>query len=303
MTVEFEAKLQTDPIKKRVGDRLDLSVKVKKPEGVKFSWWRGDTPLEERGDTLRLTDLAEGESGIYKVFAWEGESEPALTEMTEGGQVEVVVSKDEKASPNAQGEPSDKPGEWDPAFADTAIGFASALGVVLLLWVTILAALVLNRDPKLPALTPVGLAWMAMLGLLGATVALIAGGVAVALIDLRGRARAVREISETAGSRGFNLGKETGEAISKIISSWGTLGLASALLLLAAVAMIGVTALGWRSLPDPSTPKPSPSPSVSQSPEPSADPSAPTGDPSPGDSSTGDEATEGPSPLASPTGE
>lgn len=149
----------------------------------------------------------------------------------------------------------------------------------------------------LVAVYKASIAWTVVIGLLTIAAVLAAGGIAVALIDLRGRARASAIVARDAKG----LGSDTVQAASNVLKAWGTLGVASAMLALAAIAMIAATTLGWRSLPEPGPATPTPSASSNSSPSPTGSESAstptPTTPPSP---ATGSAASESASTPPSP---
>lgn len=238
-----------------------------------FAWQRDNTQVKGgKGAAYQTYEVAESSpehAGTYTVKAWR-ESAGAKSDEVPGGECTVEITSPE--TPTA-GQP--QPLEWDAAFAKVALQFALTLGLAMLAVV----ALVM--------IVKASIAWTVAIGLLAIAAVLAAGAMAVALIDLRGRARA----TSIVGAKG--LGEETAKAAADIFKGWGTLGLASAMMALAAIAMVSATTLGWRSLPDPGLATPTSSTTSTATSSPSASPSAPAG--------TSPAASAAPAPASTPT--
>ena len=242
-------------------DALALEVTVSPPlDDVTFRWEKGAVLLVElTGEAGQHFDKAEptvDDSGTYTVKAWRTAGVDKSDEVL-GGECQVTVTEAEAPNPNPN--PTQPPGEWDAEFAGQVLKYAAGAAAAMLLVIIAVAFL------------KASIAWTVALGMLAIAAVLAAGGIAVALIDLRGRARATAVVTNDA--RG--LGQETLKAAGDILKAWGALGLASAMLALAAIAMISATTLGWRSLPDPTPATASPGASASASPSASASSTAP----------------------------
>jgi len=229
------------------GDSLILEVEVESPDDVHFEWRRNanqvvlDT-VGAAGQTYQIADPTPAHAGKYTVSAWRGDGRLA-DDRVPGGECEVKVGGDEPQ------EPPVSPLEWDGKFAGQVLRYAAAAGALMVALIALVAA------------QSGSISWTVAVGLLAIAAVLGAAAFAVALIDLRGRARAAGVVADNA--RG--LGADTLKATADVLKAWGGLGLASALLALVAIALIGATVIGYRSLPDPAAASPSASASSSAS--------------------------------------
>lgn len=235
------------------GQPLTLTIDAAIPadaDGLDYVWKHDGAEADppNQTDTYEIADPnAEAHAGVYvvEVRAKKGtdRSEP------ESSSTVVKFAQGDGGSPvGDQGVPL----VWDAKFAQTAL---LAAGAVLAAALIVVIILVFKKTD---------LARTVVLGLMILAAACTAAGIALALIDLRGRAR-VAEAAADPAARG--LGGDFVKVLPDTLKNWGSLGLASAVLALAAVAMISATVVGWRSLPDPS---PAPSSSATRTSEPSA---------------------------------
>lgn len=243
---------------------LTLQVTPDAPsDSVEFTWDKDGHALaeglSEGNSKYHVAVATEEHSGSYRVTAWrKGEDDAKSEEVQTAWQVSVAGA----ATPSP-GQPPPPPLEWDAGFARWVVGVA--VGLTVGMFAVVLVVAFLKED----------IAWTIALGLLSVLAVLTCFGVAVALIDLRGRARAAQVVTDRS---------IFGDALDKapeILKAWGSLSLAAALLALAAIAIIALTVLGYRSLPDPAgTPSSSPSAAASQSTEPSSSALSPSSTPS-----------------------
>ena len=250
-------------VNRQVGDELTLTVEAT-GEHLAYKWTRDGVPLEGGDASYGLAKVEKSDAGTYKVEV--AATKDGKTSEPVASVAEVTVAdKDAKSDASGGGGGSESPPlAWDAKFGANVLKSSLWTAVVLTL---VIIALAFWLGDDLPRLVVTGLFLLSGL--------LVIAGAAMALIDLRGRARVVEAATSTSkGGRGID---ELVKQAPELISRFGSLGLPSAVLLVALTAIIGATAIGWRSLPDPLPVKPTPS--ASASPDPSASSPGPSASP------------------------
>lgn len=238
------------------GDPLRLDVRASGPPGARldYSWTHDGRPIPGLDSpALAQANAAAADAGRYAVSVTatlDGQTSAPATSTT----CTVTVT----SPPPAPGKQPDVPLVWDASFAKTV--FTGGVALLGAGWLVLLVVVSVVSDTGR----------MVAIGLLMVSIALGVSGCVLALLDLRGRAR----IAE-AGTTGRGFGEDAITQLPDIIKNFGALGLASAVLLLAAVAMICATVIGWRALPDPGPAAPGSPATSTSSPTPAAVPAPP----------------------------
>jgi hypothetical protein len=213
----------------------------------------------EAGETARFEVTAQGEGlsfqwkrGAVDIPGATGTSYELVAQPSDdGSEFSVVVT-------NADGSKTSLPASlmvrrgapllFDPRFArDAALALAGVF--LLILWpLWVIAARVIGGAGALPAFPAAIAVQLVIVG-----VALGLAGFYLALLELRGRARSLAELTaaagpeEAAGERG--LAEEAIKAVPETLKAFGQLQAAAALLALAALLFVCATVLAWRGLP------------------------------------------------------
>lgn len=226
------------------GAALRLEVGATAPQGASlaYCWTHDDQPISGLdADALAKANVAAADAGRYAVSVT-----ATLDGQTSAPSRSTTCTVTVTSAPPAPGTPPDVALVWDASFAKTV--FTAGMALLGVGWLVLLVVVSVVSDT----------ARMVAIGLLMVSIALGVSGCVLALLDLRGRAR----IAE-AGTTGRGFGEDAIKQVPDIIKNFGALGLASAVLLLAAVAMICVTVIAWRALPDPGVAPTTPATSTS----------------------------------------
>jgi hypothetical protein len=213
----------------------------------------------EAGETARFEVTAEGEDlgfqwkrGAVDIPGATGTSYELIAQPSDdGSEFSVVVT-------NADGSRTSLPASltvrreapllFDPLFArDAALALAGVF--LLILWpLWVIAGRVIGGAGVLPAFPAAIAVQLVIVG-----VALGLAGFYLALLELRGRARSLAELTAAAGAGGAagerGLAEEAIKAVPETLKAFGQLQAAAALLALAALLFVCATVLAWRGLP------------------------------------------------------
>lgn len=218
----------------KVGETLNLGIEARPGEPndeLVYAWIRGDTSLNCNVANYEKLGFTKGDVGTYTVTITaksNGESSAPVT-----SKCLVTEETSPPASPGTVNTPPTASLEWDSGFAKgvlATVAWVMAIGMLFLsyaAWIT------------------TDVARFVAYGLMVLALVLGMAGCALALLDLRGRAR----LAASFGPESRSLGGEAVKQIPDIIKNFGALGLSSAVLLLAAVAMVSAAVIGWGALP------------------------------------------------------
>jgi len=230
MAIKFTKKL---PKSKSVelGKEIVLEIEFTAADPHTTRWTLGGKPLADFDNKPRLAipQATASDFGEYVVTVADAESNDDSTcTVTE-------KTKEEKQSPF-----------WSNRFAAIS---AAALVVVFIALAYPATRLIrrLYGDGNTPSFSAIVALELLVIG-----VFLVCIGAYLALLELRGRAQAATEIA------GKGLGEEAAKAVPEALKAFAGLSAPSAALVIAAVAFICATFLGWRNLPNPN-PAPAPS--------------------------------------------
>jgi hypothetical protein len=204
-------------------------------DGLSFQWKRGAADIP--GATGRSYELVAQPSDDGAEFS-------VVVQNADGSRTSLPASLTVRR---------EAPLLFDPRFARRAA--VAVVGVFLLiLWpLWIIAGRVIGGGEALPAF-PAAIAVQLVI----AGVALGLAGFYLALLELRGRARSLAELTEAvrteapAGERGFT--EEAVKVVPETLKAFGQLQAAAALLALAALLFVCATVLAWRGLTAPGPP-------------------------------------------------
>jgi hypothetical protein len=226
---------QPEPCTVEAGETARFEVTAE-GDGLSFQWKRG------------ALDIPEATGTSYELVAQPSD---------DGSEFSVVVKSADGSSktslPASLTVRREAPLLFDPRFARVA-AVALAGVFLLVLWpLWVIASRVIGGGEALPAFPAAIAVQLVITG-----VALALAGFYLALLELRGRARSLAELTEAVrseapgGERGFT--DEAIKAVPETLKAFGQLQAAAALLALAALLFVCATVLAWRGLPaSPST--------------------------------------------------